>query len=375
MQQWVTAICQASIQYIQVSPSPLPNLTVDKSISRSVQNVPAPDDIDGEIYDDAGSVIMFNGKRENFYELQQSDEENYDDVLDTHQENSRLESKPNCEVAPEKKCPPLPPRRFVPSVPQHDLSNQISVAKQGSQYTNVVGVDAVGKKNIEMEGGKVSKWGYTRVLPITGIEGEHERIQPNKGTERGHREVQSNTGTERGHTKVQPIIVPVMTKERPQQSVKHEMQYKAEKKDEEGDEEIYDDICLNDETPKAIKSPVLHEKHSITNGDIKNRAKVIEECLLKVGNQPKPKTSNQFQPNMSTLHKPNKNSGKDTLFCLAQTSAPSYNGTSNSSNQIQKPASNLYEHNKSKEKETTIPSNTRLSSQPPELPPRSYLKK
>jgi hypothetical protein len=355
---------------------------VNKSISRSVQNVPAPADIDGEIYDDAGSVITFNGKRENIYELQQSDEENYDDVLDTHQENSRLEPKPNCEAAPEKKCPPLPPRRFVPSVPQHDLSDQISVAKQGSQYTNVVGVDGVGRKNIEIEGGTVSKWGLTRVLPITGMEGGHERIQPNKGTEkgytevqpnttteRGHREVQPNIGTERGHTKVQPIIVPVMTKERPQQSVKHEMQYKTEKKDEEGEEEIYDDICLNDETPKAIKSPVLHEKHSITNGDIKNRAKMIEECLLKVGNQPKPKTSNQFQPNTSTLHKAKKNSGKDTLFCLAQTSTP------NSSNQIQKPASNMYEHNKSKEKETTIPSNTRLSSQPPELPPRSYLKK
>jgi hypothetical protein len=379
MQQWVAAICQASVLDIQVSHSPLSNLAMDKSVPRSVQDVPAPADREGEIYDDAASVTNFNENGE----LQQSDEQYYDDVIDVHQGNARLESKPNGEVAPEEKCPPLPPRKHLPSVPQDDLSDQesvyddIGVPNQHSQYSNVVGVDEVGRKNTEIQPGTGSKWGHTRVLPGTGTEEGHRKLQPSTGTEGGYTKGQPSTSTEGGHTQVQPGMVLLHTKAQPQQSVKYKMQYNAEEKNDEGEEEIYDDIEPFNEPIQATKSPVLQQKYSITNGDgIKNRAKILEEFLFKDGYHPKTKTPNQIQLNMSTLHKPIKNSGKDTLFSLPQTPTASHNSNSSIFDRTQQLTSDLYKHNKSTEKEITVPSsNIPLRQQPPELPPRSYLKR
>jgi hypothetical protein len=373
MQQWVAAICQASVLHIHFSLPPLPNLTTDKSVSRSVQDIRAPADSEGEIYDDVGSVINFNEKSE----LQQSDEQYYDDISDVHQGNAKLASKPHGEVAPEEKCPPLPPLRLLPSVPQDDLSDQesvyddIDVPKQHSHYPNVVCVDGVGGKNTEIQPGTTSKWGYKRVLSGTSTERGHKRVQPSTGTEERCAKVQSSTSTEGGHTQVQPGIIALHTKAQP-----HKTQYDAEEENK-GEEEIYDDIEPSNEPLKATKSPVLQNKYSITNGDgIQNRAKILEKLLFKDGCNPKTKTSDQVQPNMNTLPKPIKNSGEDALLSLPRTPTAFHKSKSNTFHRNQQLTSNLYKHNESREKETAVSSsNTPLSPQPPELPPRSYLKR
>ena len=366
MNQWVAAICLASVRYIQVSHSPLPDVTTNKSVSTEVQGVSVPVYNVHEIYDDAGPVTNFNENGE----LRLSDEQYYDDISITHEGNGKLESKPDCEVAPGKKCPPLPPRQLPPAVPQDGLSDQesvyddIDVSKQCSQYSNVAGVDGVGRKR-------------TEIRTSTILNGRHKRVQPGTGTEEGHTTLQPSTDKEGTHTKVQPGTDSVHTMAQPQQSVKHKMQYNAEENNDEGEEEIYDDIVLGDESPKAKRSPVLQKKYSITNaGDIKNRAKELEKSLFKGGYQPQHKTSNPIKLAVSTFHKPMKNNGKETLFSLPKMQTSSQNSKSDIFDQPLQPTSNLHKPNKTAEKTTTVTSsNTPLSSQPPELPPRTYLKR
>jgi hypothetical protein len=359
MNQWVAAICQASVQYIQVSHSPSPDATTDKSISTKVQDVSAPVYSEDEIYDDAGPT-----------ELLLSDEQYYDAVTIVHEDNGRSESMPHCEVAPGEKCPPLPPRQLPPALPQDGLSDQesvyddVGVSKQHIQYSNVVGVDEVGRKPTEIRTNTILNW-------------KHKRVQPGTGTEEGHTTHQPSTDKEGAHTTVQPGTDSVHTTAQPQQSAKHKMQYNAEENNDEGEEEIYDDIVVDDESPKAKKLTVLQKKYSITNGGgIKSRAKELEQFLFKDGYQPKHKTSNQKKIDMSTLQKPMKNNGKDTLFSLPQMPTGSQNSKSDIFYQPLQPTSNLHTPNKTAEKITTVTSsNTPLSSQPPELPPRSYLKR
>jgi hypothetical protein len=368
MNQWVAAICQASVQYIQVSHSPLPDVTTDRSVSTEVQDVSVPLYNEDEMYDDVGSVTNFNENAR----LRLSDEEYYDDVLIVHEGNERLESKPDCEVAPGEKCPPLPPRQLRPAVSQDGLSDQesvyddIGVSKHHSQYSNVVGVDGVGRKRTQIRTSAILKW-------------RHKRVQPGTGTEKGHKTPQPSTDKEEAHTKVQPGTDSVHITAQPQHSAKHKIQYNAEENNDEGKEEIYDDILivLGDESPKAKKSPVLQKKYSITSrSGIKNRARELEKCLFKDGNQPKHKTSNQKKLDISTLHKPMKNNGKDTQFSLPQIPTASQNSKSDIFYQPLQPTSTLHKPNKTTEKITTVTSyNIPLSSQPPELPPRSYLKR
>jgi hypothetical protein len=354
MNQWVAAICQASVQYIQISHSPLPDVTTDKSVSIEVQEVPEPIYHEDEIYDDVGSVINFN---ENV-ELQLSDEQHYDDAFIVHEGKRRLESKPDCEVAPGEKCPPIPPRRLPPAVSQDGWSDQesmhdnIGVSKQHIRYSNVVGVDGVGRKHTEIQASTILNW-------------RHKRMQPGTGTEEGHTTLQPSTDKEGAHTMAQPQL-----------SAKHKMQHHAEENNDEGEEEIYDDIVLVGESPKAKMSPVLQKKYSITSGGgIKSRAKELEKCLFKDGYQPKHITSNQKKLDMSTLHKPMKKNGKDTLFSLPQMPTASQNSKSDISDQTLQPTSYLHKPNTTAEKIPTVTSNTPLSSQSPELPPRTYLKR
>jgi len=361
MNQWVAAICQASVQYIQVSHFPLPDVTTDKSDTTEVQDVSVHGYNEDEIYDDAGSVTNLNENAE----TRVSGEEYYDDISIVHEGNGRLESKRDCEEAPEEKCPPLPLRRLPPTVPQNGLSDQESVyddiddSKQHSQYSNVVGVDSAGRKRIEIQKSTILNW-------------RHKRVQPGTGTEEGHKTLQPSTDKEGSHTKVQPGADSVHTSTQPQQSAKHEMQYKAEENNYECEDENYDDIVLGDESP-----PVLQKELSITNGGrIKTRIKELEKFLFKDGYKPKPKTSNQIELDTSTLHKPKKNDRKDTLFSLPRMPTASQNSRSDIFDQPLKPSSNLHKPNQTGKKITTVTSsNTPLSSQPPELPPRTYLKR
>jgi len=411
MNQWVAAICQASVQYIPISHSPLPGVIMDKSVSSRVQDVSAPVYNEGEIYDDAGSVNNFNEKAE----LQLSDEQHYDDVSTVPQGNGRLESKPDCGIASDEKCPPIPPRRLPPAVPQDGLSDEESVfddtgaSKKHSQYSNMVDVDAVGRKRTEIRTSTILNWRHKIVQPRTGTKEGHTTLQPSTDKEGAHTKVQA--GTNSVHTTAQPqqsakhkmqynaeenndegeeeIYDDIVlgdespkakkspTTAQPQQSAKHKMQYNAEENNDEGEEEFYDDIVLGDESPKAKKSPVLQKKYSITNGDnIKNRAKKLEKFLFKDGYKPKHKTSNQTELDTSTLHKPMQNNSKDTLFSLPKIPTASQNSKSDIFDQPIQPTSNLHKPNKTAEKITTVASsNTPLSSQPPELPPRSYLKR
>jgi len=353
MNQWVAAICQASVQYILVSYSPLPDVTTDKSILTEIENVSVSVYNDDEIYDDAGSEIHFNENAE----PRLSVDEYYDDVLIVQEGYGILESKPDCEVAPEEKLPPLPPR-LPPAVPQDGVS------KQCSQYSNMVGVEEVGRKGSEI---RTSTILYLRP----------KRVQPGTGTEEGHTTLQPSTDKEGAHTKVKPDTDSVDTMAQPQQSAEHTVQYNAEENNDEGKEEIYDDIALGDESTKAKKSPILQHQYSLTNeGGIKNRAKELEKILFKDGYQPKHKTSNQVERNMSTLHKQMKNNVKDTLFSLPQMPTDTQDSKSDIFDQPLQPTSNLHKPNKTAEKITRVTSsNTPPSSQPPELPPRSYFKR
>jgi len=361
MNQWVAAICQASVQYIQVSHSPLPDATTVKSVSTELLDVSVPGYNEDEIYDDAGSVTNSNKNAE----LRVSEEEYYDDISIVHEGNGRLESKPDCKVAPEEKYPSLPPRRIPPTVPQDGLSDQESVyddiddSKQHIQYSNPVGVYGAGRKPTEIRTSTILNW-------------RHKREQPGTGTEEGQKTSQSSTGKKGAQTKVQPGTVSVHTTAQPQHSAKHEMQYNAEENNYECDDETYDDIVLGDESPH-----VLQKKCSITSGGrIKNRAKEIEKFLFKDGYKPKPKTSNQIELDTSTLHKPMKNNGKNTVFSLPQMPTASQNSKSDIFYQPLQPTPNLHKPKKTAEQITTVTSSkTPLSSQPPELPPRSYLKR
>jgi hypothetical protein len=361
MHQWVSAICQASIQYIMISPSPLPHVTTDKSVSKRAQAVSAPDYIEFVNYDDAEAVTNFN---------ETANEEYYDDISNVHHGNATLELKPDCEVAFEKNFPELPPRRRPLPVPQNGLSDQedeyddIGVPKQHIQCTSVVGVDGIGGKNTEIQTGTISKW-------------RPETVQLGTGTEEGHTTLQPGTDKEGAHKQAQPETDALHTTAQPLRSAKHEMQYNAEENNDEGEEITYYDIDISGESAKAKTSPVLQKKYSIINGDrIKSRAKVLVEKLFKDGGQSKSETSNQIVLDTSTLPKPIKNSGKDMLFSLPQIPTASQNSKSDTFEQPLQTKSDLHKPNNNAEKITTVPShNTQLSSQPPELPPRTYLKR
>jgi hypothetical protein len=361
MEQWVSAICQASIQYILISPSTLPHVTTDKSVSRKAQAVSAPDYIEFVNNDDAEAVTNFN---------KTADEEYYDDISNVHQGNARLELKPDCDVAIEKNSPQLPPRRRPLPVPRNSLSDQeeeyddIGVPNQHIQCTSVVGVDGIEGKNTEIQTGTISK-----LRPKT--------VQPGTVTEEGHTTLQPSTDKEGAHKEVQPETDALHTTAQPLRSAKHEMQYNAEENNDEGEEITYYDIDISDESAKAKTSPVLQKKYSIINGDrIKSLAKVLVNMPFKDGYQSKSETSNQIVLDTSTLPKPIKNNEKDTLFSLPQIPTASQDSKSDTFEQPLQTKSDLHKPNNNAEKITAVPTyNTQPSSQPPELPPRSYLKR
>jgi hypothetical protein len=378
MHQWVAAICQESIQYIQTSILPLPHRTLDKSVLRSAKDVPAPADSDSETYDDVSSVIKCDGERETIYELGQTyEEEFYHDIPDAYQRNSGLESKPDVEVKSVEKCPPLPLRRPVPSAPQDDLSDQDSVyddvgnLNQCNGYSNMAdtgvgrihtgvqpGVSAVGAKELHTEVQPDAEEEQTAVQPgiSVGAEVRQGEIQPGV----------SVVGAKKRHTEIQPSIGVRHTKAQSQQSVKLEVEYD----DEEEEEEIYDEIGVTEELPKATKPPVLQQRSFVGDGGgIQNLIKQLKLSLPKGnipigGHHPDYKMPNQIEPNTSTLYKSVKNSGEDRI---SQTT------TANHNPKYKPNTSNL--HNTMKTTEENITFSSPGTPQPPALPPRSYLKR
>jgi len=123
----------------------------------------------------------------------------------------------------------FPTQQLPPTVPQGGFSDQESVyddiddSKNHNQYSNRVGVDGAGRKGTEIQTSTILNW-------------RHERVQPVTGTEEGYKTLQPRTGKEGAHTKVQAGTDSVHTMAQPQQSAKHEMQYKAEENNYECEE-------------------------------------------------------------------------------------------------------------------------------------------
>jgi hypothetical protein len=329
MHQWVAAICQVSIQYIQASISPpphhsippLPHRTLDRSVLRSAKDVPAPAGSDSETYDDVSSVINSEGDREAIYVLGQPyEEEFYEDISDVCQRSSRLESKPD-EVKSVEKCHPLPPQQCSPTASQDDLSDQDSAYDDAGDLNQCNGY-------------------YN--MADTGVGGRDTEVQPS--------------------TCVQ------YTKAQLQQSVKLEVQYDDGEKEEE-EEEMYDEIGVAEELPNATKPPVLQQSRFLGNRSrIQSLIKQLETSLPKgnipiCGYHPDSKISNQIQPNTSILYKSVKNSGQDRI---SQTTTANHNTKSKPN------TSNLHKAMKNREENITLFSPS--TPEPPELPPRSYIK-
>lgn len=344
MHQWVAAICQASIQHIQ--PSVLfPHCTLDRHVIRDEMDVPTPAESDSEIYDDAGSGTQFNGEGEDIYELQQSDEEEfYQDISDACQKNLVLESKPGFEVKPVEKCPPLPPRRYLPSASQDYLSDQDSiyddvVSNQNSEYLDVA---------------------------VAGVEGSCTLAESD-----------IDVNIEERCSWVQQNIPIGQTKAQPQLFVKHEVQ-----NDDNDEEEIYDDVGITEELPKAVKLPILQQKLCVGNGGgIQNRIRELQASSSSGGipiggHRPSPKTSKQIQYNFSTTYKSVNNSEEDTVSSLPQTPTAYQNSKYNISNQIETNTQTVLKRMKNTQDEAKIFSpRTPFTTQRPEIPPRSYLKR
>jgi hypothetical protein len=384
MHQWVAAICQASIQYLQISTPPLPYRTLDKSVPRIARNVPAPIASGSDIYDDAGSEIKCDRQSEDIYDLCQSceEEELYDDVSDVYLGKSSLDSKPNAEVKPIEKSPPLPPRRPLITVPQDNLSDHDLVyddvcVTQCKEYSNMadIGVEgglkevqprAEGQREVHPgvnEGAEKRQRGVLQGISVS-TEKRHTEVLPgiSVDTEKKQRDILPGVniiGAKERHTKVEPTVGIGQTRAQSQQSVKPKVQYEEE-------EELYDDIGAPEELSMATKLPVLQQTNSVGNGGtVKNRIKQLQASLPKGnmlfgGHHPDSKISNQIQPNISTLHKLVRNSGEGRISSLSQAPTDNHNPKS-------KP-------NKSNLQKFSSPE-TPLSPQPPELPPRTYIKR
>lgn len=342
MHQWVAAICQASIQHIQHSVPLFPRCTLDRPVLRDEINVVAPVESDSEMYDDAGSGTQLYGESEDIYEFQESDEEEfYQDISDACQKNLVLESKPGFEVKPAEKCPPLPPRRYPTPASQDYLSDQDfvydDVSNQHSEYLDVA---------------------------VVGLEGSHTLAE--SGTD---------VNKEERCSWVQQNIPIGQTKAHPQLFVKHEVQ------NDDNDEEIYDDVGISEELPKAVKLPILQQKFCVGNGGgIQNRIRELEisssnGCIPIGGHCSNPKTSEQIQYNISTTYKSVNNSEEDTVSSLPQTPTAYHNSKYNISNQIKTNTRQVFKHMKNIENEAKIFSpRAPFTTQRPEIPPRSYLK-
>lgn len=345
MHQWVAAICQASIQHFQHSVPLFPHCTLDRPVLRDEMNIPAPAESDSEIYDDAGPGTQFYGEREDIYELEQSDEEEfYQDISDACQKNLVLESKPGFEAKPAEKCPPLPPRRCLPSASQDYLSDEDSV------YDDVV-------SNRHSE--------YPDVA-VVGVEGRHTLAE--SGIE---------VNIEERCSWVQQNIPIGQTKAQPQLFVKHDVQ-----NNDNDEEEIYDDVGITEELPKAVKLPILQQKLCVGNGSgIQNRIRELETSssnggIAIGGHRPNPKTLKQIQYNISTTYNSVTNSEEDTVSSLPQTPTTYPNSKYNISNQIETNTRQVFKHMKNTQDEAKIFSpRTPFTTQQPEIPPRSYLKR
>ncbi|PNF23583.1 hypothetical protein B7P43_G04943 [Cryptotermes secundus] len=331
MHQWVAAICQASIQHIRHSDPLFPHCTQYRPVLRD------------EIYDDAASETQLYGESEDIYELQEPDEEEfYQDISDGCQKNLVLESKPDFEVRPAEKGPPLPPRRCPPSASQDYLSDRDSiyddvVSNQHSEYLD---------------------------MAVVGLEGSHTLAE--SGTD---------VNKEERCSWVQQNIPIGQTKAQPQLFVKHEVQ-------NDDKEEIYDDVGITEELPKEVNLPILQQKLCVGNvGGIQNRIRELEASssngVLPIGgHRPNPKTSKQIQYNISTTYKSVNNSEEDTVSSLPQTPTACHNSKYNISNQIQTDTRTVFKHMRNTQDEAKIFSpRAPFTTERPEIPPRSYLKR
>jgi hypothetical protein len=340
MHQWVAVICQASIQHIHCSVPLLPHCSPDRSTLRNGMNVPTSADSDSDIYDDVGSGTQFNGDSEDTYQ-QSEEEEFYQDIPDVYQKKLVLESTPDFEVKPSEECPPLPPRRGNLSVSQVNLSDQdsvyddIFVSNRHSEYSDAEHTSVEGSQTLVEPSGDVD------------IDGRHLWVQQDTST---------------GNKKAQSQLL-----------VKYEV-----KNDDNGEEEIYDDVGVPEKLPKAVKLPVLHQKLYVGNGGgIQNLIRELETCssigvIPICGHHPNPKPSNQFQYNTSTTYKSVNNHEKETASPLPQTPAAYHNSKYN---QIETNKTTVLKHMKGTQEEAKIFSHrTPIATQRPEIPPRSYLK-
>lgn len=356
MHQWIAAIYQAGIQHIQTSTPAVPLCTLRKS-------GPATADDDNETYDDAGFIMKCNGKSGNIHEVQQSEEEEiYHNILDVHKGHSKLKSKPA------EKCPPLPPRQPLPAIPQDDLFDA-GVSYKCNVYTNMTDASVGGrgaevqpdagvyKGDSRLESQPVEKFPPLPQRPLPYIlqdnlsEQDSEYDDVRVSYQYNEYANMTHTGIGGRGTEVQP-----------HNSVKPEVQY------DEATEEIYDDIEVTKEVSKAIKPPLLEGKTSVGNrSGIQDRIKQLKavhpnRAIPIGGHHTIPKISNQIQENFSTLYKPMKTNGKDTVSSLSQIPAANHNPKSKLHNQVQPNTTNLYKPR------------TALGLKPPKLPPRSYLK-
>jgi hypothetical protein len=344
MDQWVAVICQASVQHIQSSVLLLPHCTLDRSALRDRINVSVTAENNSEIYSDAGSETQFDGETEDID--QQSEEEKfYQDITDVCQKYLVLESNPGFEVKPAEECPPLPSRRCLPSAFQDNLSDQdpvyddIFVSNGHSEYSDVGGVS---------------------------VERSLTLIEPGRDVD-----------VEEKHSWVQQTISIGHKKAQPQLFVKHEVQ-----NDDNGEEEIYDDVGVTEKLPKAVKLPVLQQKLHVGNGGgVQNRIILHETChsnggIPTCGHHPNTKTSNQFQYNISTTYKSVNNCEEDTVSSLPQIPTAYQKSKYDISNQTEANERTVSKDMKRTQEEAkNLFPRTPIATQRPEIPPRPYLKR
>jgi hypothetical protein len=343
MNQWVAVICQASVQHIQSSVLLLPHCTPDRSALRDGINVSATAENGSEIYVDAGSETQFNGEIEDIYEKSE-EEEGYQAITDVCQKNLVLESKPGFEVKPAEECPPLPSRRCLPSAFQDNLSDQdpvyddIFVSNRHSEYSDAEEV------SVERS--------FTLIKPGRDVDIEEK-----------HSWVQQNIPI--GHKKAQPQLF-----------VKREVQ-----NDANGEEEMYDDVGVSEELPKAVKLPILQQKLCVGNGGgAQDRIREHEIChsnggIPTCGHNRNPKTSNKFQYNISTSYKSVNNCEEDTVSSSTQIPTAYQKSKCDISNQTEANKGTVFKHMKSTEEEAkNLFPRTPITTQRPEIPPRPYLK-
>ncbi|XP_069684687.1 uncharacterized protein [Periplaneta americana] len=164
MDQWVAAICQASIQHIQMSSASFPIKTRHPTPEQNRIEDPALPDFKGDIYDDAGSLPKLNKSSEDVnYDPMEPEEEIYQDIPDVSRGgNSGEDSKHKSENKQMDKTPTLPPRRPLPSIPHEDLSDGESVYDDIGQHFNSIIYNNVGAGDKEP------------LLPLTSGGGHNE---------------------------------------------------------------------------------------------------------------------------------------------------------------------------------------------------------